>query len=76
MTTRPETEMGPGAGTPEPRCIAYLANALRPYTLGVIEGNQNTVGLAIERAGGICFAFVIDPTCSGLELAEAPENAL
>lgn len=35
-----ETKMGPGGRTPEPRCIAYLANAIPSYPLPVIERNR------------------------------------
>lgn len=73
MRTQPETKMGPGAPTPEPRCIAYSAFALSPYAFRVIEGNQNAVRLALQREGGGCVAILIDPA---QEQAEAPENAL
>lgn len=72
MQTQPEKKMGPGALTPEPRCIAYLANALPPYALQVIEGNRNAVSLVIERSGAFCCALMIQ----GCQRAEAPENAL
>jgi len=73
MQTQPDTKMGPGAATPEPRCIAYTANARSPYSLQVIEGNRNAVCLMIERSGCTCCGLVIESTTLR---AEAPENAL
>lgn len=70
---QPETKMGPGAATPKPLCIAYLANALSQYAHDVIEGNQNSVSEAIGRGSGIRSVVLLDRTRL---LAEAPENAL
>jgi len=76
MQTLPERIAGPGAPTPKPLCIAYVANALSPYSLQVIEGNNKAVCLSMQRSGCLCRAILTAPTTIGSSQAEAPERAL
>jgi hypothetical protein len=73
---QPERKTGPGAATPEPLCIAYLANALVPYAFDVVEGNRKAVRRALKRNGGILAVWSIDLADQPPKQAEAPENAL
>jgi hypothetical protein len=73
---QPETKMGPGAGTPEPLCIAFVANAVSPYAFHVAEGNRNALVLALSNAGGFLVANGLNLSSKPARQAETPENAL
>lgn len=80
---QPKTKMGSGTASPEPKCIAFLANALSTYPRTATDSNMNEQWLTVPRS---VVELAIDIAIDWLDLtdrlrdetnskAEAPENA-